>query len=445
MKNKSGIDFKNYFHVINNQKNDFDPVINYVGDAGMVLMGEATHGTQEFYKARADIAKRLITEKGFKTIAIEGDFPDTYRINRYINFQGDDSSAIESLGDFKRFPAWMWRNEEVVSFIQWLYNYNKSQQKKDRVSIYGMDLYSLHRSISVVINTLSKIDPKAAEQAKEWYACFEQYKDPQEYGCIASIYKDKSCQDNVIKALQELKEKDVDSFTYDDLDPLEEKFYVEQNALVVKDAEYYYRSLFGGTEPSWNIRDSHMMQMIKDIQAYNRAAGKDDKMIVWAHNSHVGDARFTQMGRYGELNVGQLVKESYGADAVAIGFTTYSGTVSAASAWGGEVERKTVRPALDESIESFFHSASIPAFIAVLPEHPALYDLFAKDDYLQRAIGVIYLPHTERQSHYFYALVAKQFDIVIHYDLTHAVTPLEKSTQWHVGEEDAPETFPFGV
>lgn len=446
MKKINDIDIAEYFYPIKNQPDDFDIIIEFIADSSLVLMGEATHGTHEFYKTRIELTKRLILEKGFNTIAIEGDFPDAYRINRYINFQGSDKSSKESLSDFKRFPAWMWRNEEMITFIDWLYTFNKSQPKNKRVSFYGLDLYSLTKSVAVIIDTLEKIDPKEAQKARKHYKCFDLYQDAQEYGYFASNFADKSCRDEVIAQLKEMKQKDVDFFKYDNLDPLEEKFYVDQNALVVKNAELYYRSLFNTSGSfSWNIRDKHMMETAMQIEKYNHAAQRGHKMVVWAHNSHVGDARATQMASYAELNLGQLAKEYYGSQAISIGFTTYTGTVSAASAWGGNVERKYVRPALDTSIEAFFHSVGLKNFIVIPKKDPALYNLFDHDDYLERAIGVIYLPESERQSHYFYAQLSKQFDVIIHYDITHAIKPLDITTEWKKGEENMPETFPFGV
>ncbi len=438
--------FSQYVNPIKGASEDFDSVLSFIADASIVLMGEASHGTHEFYNARATMAKRLIVEKNFRTIAIEGDFPDVYRINRYINFQGDDTSARESLEDFKRFPLWMWRNEEMLSFIQWLRNYNKAQPSEERVSIYGLDLYSLYTSIKIVIDQLQKIDPQAAAVAEQRYNCFDVYQDPQEYGYLASVFEEKSCRQEALAEYVEIVKKRVAQFKYDNLDTRQEKFYVQQNALLVKNAEQYYTSLFSTDRAaSWNMRDSHMMEVIRDVLKYNKGTGRSHKMIVWAHNSHVGDARATQMASRGELNVGQLAKEEFGAQAVAIGFTTYIGTVSAASAWDAPVERKKVRPALENSVEYFFHEIGAEAFVVIPSQHPELYQLFSENKYLERAIGVIYLPQTERHSHYFYAQLSKQFDIIIHYDTTHAVKPIDVSTHWESGEEDAPETFPFGV
>lgn len=434
-----------YVHPINNLSTDYDALLNHIGNASIVLLGEATHGTHEFYEARAQITKRLIEQKGFSVIAIEGDWPDTYRINRYINHQGDSKNSIDALADFKRFPAWMWRNQEVVSLIDWLYLHNKSKTINERIDIYGLDVYSLHRSIEVIIEQLQKIDPAAAQAARERYQCFDTYANPQEYGYMASLFPNASCRDQTIAQLIDLKKKSVDFFKYKNLNPEQEKFYLEQNAAVIKNAEEYYCSLFGRDQAaSWNIRDQHMMATIHSIRAFKKeTTNHEPKIIVWAHNSHIGDARATQMTSLGEINVGQLVKESFGPDAICVGFTTYSGTVSAASAWGAQVERKFVRPALDESIESFFHESAVKAFTIIPSEHPEIYDLLS-EAYLQRAIGVIYLPASERQSHYFYTQLNHQFDAIIHFDHTNAVVPLDKNTKWEQGE-DVPETFPFGV
>jgi erythromycin esterase-like protein len=437
-------DLKKYFYPLTGAQTDFDKVMHHIADAAVILMGEATHGTHEFYKARIEITKRLIMERQCTTIAIEGDFPDVYRVNRYITHRGDDTSAMQALGDFKRFPLWMWRNEEMLSFVQWLYDYNKSQPDALRVTIYGLDMYSLYTSISCIIKTLHTINPEVAAQAQKRYACFDAYQDPQEYGYIAAQLVHAPCKDAVVAQLVALKQKELDFFKYDNLNPQEERFYLEHNALIIKNAEHYYRSLFEDNRAaSWNIRDMHMMETIKAIEKYNRHAGRNHKIVVWAHNSHIGNASATQMSSYGEINVGQLVKEVYGGTAISIGFTTYTGTVSAASSWGADVEKKKIIPALPESVESFFHSVGKQAFVIIPNEDPALYAFFDHDDYLQRAIGVIYLPESERQSHYFYAQLSRQYDIVIHYDTTQAVTPLDTNALWQQGE-DLPETFPFG-
>lgn len=438
---------ESFIHPIEGNKTDYDALLDCIADARVVLLGEATHGTHEFYAARAEITKRLIKEKNFTVIGIEGDWPDTYRVNRYVHHKGADKSAEDALADYKRFPAWMWRNREFVSFIEWLRIHNQSMfEANNMVDVFGLDVYSLHRSIEVVIEELRKIDPKMAQEAEQKYACFDAYQDPQEYGYIASLFLNKTCHNQVMEQYIALKNKEIAFFKDENLNPEEEKFYIEQNALVIKNAEEYYRSLFGqAPSVSWNIRDRHMMQTVTAIETFKKeTTGKEAKMVIWAHNSHIGDARGTQMASYGEINIGQLAKEQYGPDAVSVGFSTYTGTVSAASAWGADVEKKYVRSALDESIESFFHLSTQDAFYIVLDEDPAIYEFFDTKDYLQRAIGVVYLPQTERQSHYFLAEITRQYDVVIHFDVSHAVEPLDKSTEWEKGE-DVPETFPFGT
>lgn len=436
-----------FIHSIEGKETDYDVLMDHIADARVVLLGEATHGTQEFYAARAEITKRLITEKKFTVIGIEGDWPDTYRVNRFIHHKGSDKNAAEALADYKRFPAWMWRNKEFASLVQWLRTYNQGVcEKSDVIDIFGLDVYSLHRSIEIIISELEKIDLQAAKEARSRYACFDAYQDPQEYGYISSLFLNKTCHSEVMDQFIDLKNKEISFFKNEDMDPEEEKFYIEQNALVIKNAEEYYRSLFGQPPSvSWNIRDRHMMQTVSAIEQYKKeTTGQDAKIIIWAHNSHVGDARGTQMASYGQINIGQLAKELYGAGAISVGFTMYTGTVSAASAWGGNVERKYVQPAFEDSIESFFHLSDKKAFYIALDEDPAIYQFFDTKDYLQRAIGVVYLPQVERHSHYFSAEITRQFDVIIHFDVSHAVEPFDKSTEWQEAE-DAPETFPFGV
>lgn len=445
--NKKIIDtLRKFAKSLTEKANDYDALIERIGNSPIVLLGESSHGTHEFYKARAEITKRLITEKGFTIIAIEGDWPDAYQVNQYIRLNRKDiKTSEESLSAFKRFPEWMWRNEEMANFITWLREYNNTLSDSAlKVSFNGLDLYSLYRSIHVIIEELEKIDPEAARIAKDRYLCFYSFGgvDPQTYGYLATLNPSSSCQDKAIEQLVELQKKDVNFFKQDNLSPHEEKFYLEQNARVIQNAEEYYRSMFfGSAANSWNLRDRHMMQTIESLVNFAGNYQEKPKVVVWAHNSHLGDARATQMHQHGELNLGQLVREKYGNNAVSVGFTTYTGTVSAASQWNKPVECKYVRPAIEGSYEAIFNELNIPDFL-LLMNNPQVIEAL-NQELLERAIGVIYLPYTERESHYFYATLAKQFDAIIHFNVTNAVVPLDKTSEWEKGE--MPETFPFGL
>ncbi len=432
-----------HMHVLQDADNDYDPLIEYVGDAEIVLLGEATHGTREFYRARAEITKRLIKEKGFKLIAIEGDWPDTFRVNQYVKKSGNDKNGIEALKDFKRFPAWMWRNQEVADFIEWLRMHNAAERENSKVGFYGLDLYSLHRSMEAVIELLQTIDPESAQKAREHYSCFDAFLDPQYYGQYATLYPDQSCRQGALDQLVDLRKKEIDFYKNCTLGDRECRLYLEQNAVVVANAERYYRSMFEGyPAQSWNIRDQHMAETVDALLKYGTNNGNPAKLIIWAHNSHLGNARATQMARHGEINLGQLLKERYGKEVISVGFSTYTGTVSAASNWGGQVERKQVRPALEGSYEALFHELPFENIMLFTHEDERIKEILMVER-LQRAIGVIYVPHRERQSHYFFAHLPEQFDVMIHFDITHAVEPLEKSTVWSAGV--MPETYPFGV
>jgi len=399
---------------------DFDSILRLIGNARFVLIGEATHGTHEFYAMRAAITERLITEKGFNAVAVEADWPDAYRVNRFVRGISDDNEAIDALGDFKRFPTWMWRNADVLDFIGWLRDYGRG------VGFYGLDLYSLYASIAHVIEYLDQVDPEAAKRARYRYSCFEHAgEDPQAYGYATTFGITQSCEDEVVKQLIELRRARDDS---------DDHFFAEQNARLVLNAERYYRSMFSGRVSSWNLRDQHMAETLTALANHIPNA----KIVLWEHNSHLGDARATEMGRQGELNVGQLVRERYGDDARLIGFTTHSGTVTAASEWDGPAERKKVRPAIRESYELLFHEWQRGDFYLPLRGNEAAAPL--ENPLLERAIGVIYLPQSERVSHYFYASLLRQFDAVLHYDVTRAVEPLERWEREHTAE--VPETFP---
>ncbi|MGE0517965.1 MAG: erythromycin esterase family protein [Candidatus Binatia bacterium] len=428
-------------HVLEGSARDYDPLLDLIGDASFALLGEASHGTHEFYRERAQITKRLIEEKGFTAVAVEADWPDAYRVNRYVRGMSTDVDAQEALADFRRFPTWMWRNTEVVEFITWLRAYNDALPRDAaKVGFYGIDLYSLRASMKAVLQYLEKVDPQAAAQARSRYSCFDHFgEDVQVYGFLAGTGATKSCQEEVVSQLVELQRRAMEYAQRDGRVAEEELFFAEQNARLVKNAEAYYRAMFVGEVSSWNLRDRHMAETIEALREHIGRHGRDAKITVWAHNSHLGDARATEMGRRGELNVGQLIREQHERDAVLIGFTTYQGTVTAASNWGSPAERKNVRPALAASYEAMFHAAEPSRFLLPLRNAaPAL-----RIPRLERAIGVIYRPDTERASHYFEARIADQFDAVIHLDETRALEPLEYTAEWEAGE--VPETFPFAV
>jgi erythromycin esterase-like protein len=422
---------------------DYDLLLEFIGEARFVLLGEASHGTHEFYRQRAQITKRLIQEKGFTAVAVEADWPDAYRVNRYVRGQGTDSDAAEALSGFKRFPAWMWRNADVLDFVGWLRSYNDALPAETiKTGFYGLDLYSLHASIEAVLNYLDKIDPEGALHARSRYACFEHFgTDPQEYGYAAGLGLSHTCESEVVAQLIEMQRRAADYAHRDGRVTADDFFYAEQNARLIKNAEQYYRTMFRRQAASWNIRDLHMAESLEALNEHFLTRGEHPKFVVWAHNSHLGDARATQMGTR-EWNVGQLVREWHGDDARLIGFTTYDGTVTAASEWGGPAERKAVRPGMPGSYESLFHDVEIPAFLLTLPRDTQVTHGLC-EPMLERAIGVIYLPETEFASHYFRARLSGQFDAVIHFDRTRAVEPLEPSAEWGIGEPA--ETFPTGV
>ena len=415
---------------------DFDPLLKAVGDARFVLIGEASHGTHEFYRLRAQITKRLIAEKGFTAVAVEADWPDAYRVNQYVRFESRDKDAIDALAGFQRFPAWMWRNADVLDFIGWLRNYNEHRHSQ-RAGFYGLYLYSLHASIRAVLDFLDKVDPDAARRARYRYSCFENFgEDTQAYGYAASFGLSKSCENEAIGQWMEMRRRAGDLARRDGRVARDAFFFAEQNARLVKNAEEYYRAMFHERVSSWNLRDNHMAET---LDALTHHLGPKSKIVVWAHNSHLGDARATEMGQRGELNLGQLVRQRYGNDVVLVGFTTYHGTVTAASGWDGPAERKHVRPAVPGSYEALFHETGIPSFLLLLGGKEETVSLL-REPRLERAIGVIYLPRSERASHYFHAQLTDQFDVILHFDETRAVGPLECTVTWQAGE--VPETYP---
>jgi erythromycin esterase-like protein len=422
-------------------------LLDLVGDAHFVLLGEGSHGTHEFYETRARMTRWLIEDKGFCAVAAEADWPDAYRANRYVRGRGEDATAEESLRGFERFPSWMWRNAVVLDFIGWLRERNDHVGKDERAKagFYGLDLYSLYRSIHEVIAYLERVDPLAAARARERYSCFDHYREEaQDYGFAAAFGAGASCEQQVIDQLVDLHRHAPEYARRGGLMAEDEAFYAEQNARTAKDAEEYYRTMFAGRASSWNLRDQHMVDTLDALVVHlNRDRGELAKVVVWAHNSHLGDARATEVAGEGQLNVGQLVRQRHAGDCRLVGFTTFTGTVTAADDWGGPAERKRVRPALRNSYERLFHDVAGKAVsVAFARAAPDVGELL-RTPRLERAIGVIYRPRTERQSHYFRARLADQFDAVIHIDETRAVEPLEHTTRWKEGE--VPETFPSAV
>jgi erythromycin esterase-like protein/orotate phosphoribosyltransferase len=422
-----------------------DALVDFLGDAQFVLLGEASHGTHEFYAERARITRRLIEEKGFDAVAVEADWPDAYQVNRFGRALGADATAEEALRGFQRFPTWMWRNAVVLDFVGWLREHNDvAGEQRRKAGFYGLDLYSLYRSIQEVISYLEQVDPEAAERARARYSCFDHVgEDPQAYGHGAAFGAGESCEREAIEQLVDLRRHALAYAQRDGLLAEDELFYAEQNARTVKAAEEYYRTMFGGRVSSWNLRDRHMTDTLDALSVHlSRQRGRQARIVVWAHNSHLGDAGATEMASLGEYNVGQLVRERHAGQCRLLGFTTSTGTVTAADDWGGRAERKRVRPALPGSVEELFHQVGTKQFLLRFPDAPQAAAALSSAR-LERAIGVIYRPDTERQSHYFRARLADQFDAVIHIDETRAVEPLERTAAWDRGE--VPETYPYAV
>ena len=427
---------------LDGEGDQYDGLLELIGEARFALLGEASHGTHEFYRERAEITKRLITEKLFTAVAVEADWPDAWRVNRYVRGLSDDADADAALSGFQRFPAWMWRNTVVCDFIEWLRDYNTGLTPARQVGFYGLDLYSLFSSIQAVLTYLDEVDPEAADRARYRYACFDHAaEDSQAYGYAASFGLRASCEDEVVQQLREMNRRASEVSPTLGLER-DEAFYAQQNARLVRNAEEYYRTMFHGRVSSWNLRDSHMVETLYALDRYLAMDGAPPRIALWAHNSHLGDASATEMGERGEWNVGQLVRDRYADDAVLVGFSTDRGWVTAASNWHEPPQRKRLREGLPGSWEDVFHRAGTARFLLRLRDDAALRSLVALQR-LQRAIGVIYRPDTERQSHYAYTHLAQQFDALIHIDETSAVEPLDLGQVW-TGSE-APETFPSGI
>jgi erythromycin esterase-like protein len=410
---------------------DFADHFERFADARVVLLGEATHGTHEFYAARAAITRRLIERYGFNIVAVEGDWPDIARIDDYVRH----NASRPRRGDpFVRFPTWMWRNHEVLAFADWLRSHNARMDLDSRTSMRGLDVYSMGESIHAVIAYLDRHDAAAAAQARKLYGALMPWRDePQHYGRAVTQGQMADCENAVVEELQDLLARRM-QLIVDDGDAF---FDAEQNARIVRAAEQYYRAMYRGSAASWNLRDRHMFDTLQRLMAHQQ----DARAIVWAHNSHVGNASATAMGWNGEFNIGELVRAAYGDQSALIGFGTDRGSVAAASDWGGAMEIKQVRPARDESWEAAFRrtgqARSLTDWRGTKGRslRPALGQAL-----LERAIGVIYRPESELTSHYFQAVIADQFDAFVWFEETRAVTPLGADRP-----HGAPETWPFGL
>ncbi len=413
------------------EEKDITPLLDRIGDARVVLLGEATHGTAEFYEMRARITKELIEKKGFNIVAIEADWPDVSQIDRYIRGIETDTSVEKP---FQRFPTWMWANTQFADFVESLRSLNASRNVSNGVSLYGLDLYSLYKSIEAVLQYLDEIDPETAAIARRRYGCLTPWqKDPAAYGAAALSGRYEECEAEVVKMLQDLLDKRL-AYEFRD-----EKEFLNavQNARLVSNAERYYRVMYYGSRESWNLRDRHMFDTLNVVLGYH---GPEARAVVWEHNSHIGNAAATEMGISGEKNVGLFCRQAFEEQAYLVGFGTDHGTVGAAPEWNRPMEIKQIQPSHRDSYEYLCHSTKLDNFFLPLRHAPAKLKEALTDPRLERAIGVVYSPETELQSHYFYADLPRQFDEYIWFDKSHAVTPLTAETG-----KGLPETFPFGV
>jgi erythromycin esterase len=411
---------------------DLDPLLDRIGDARCVLLGEASHGTSEYYTWRARISERLIREKGFSFIAVEGDWPDCYEVNRYVKgYPGSGTDARELLRVFDRWPTWMWANEEIADLAEWLHGHNDVLPEDERVGFYGLDVYSLWDSMEAVMEYLERVDPEALETARRAYKCFEPYGEDVRKYARATALVPTSCEDEVVDMLSELSSK-LPEYRGDP----ESRFNAEQNALVTRNAEQYYRAMVGGGSSSWNVRDHHMFETLERLMRHHGPAAK---AIVWEHNTHIGDARFTDMVEASMVNVGQLAREQFGAgDVVLVGFGSHRGSVIAGAEWGVPMRRMQVPPAREGSWEDVLHYAGEEDKLLILTED-GLDELLEPRGH--RAIGVVYDPAYERYGNYVPTVLPRRYDAFIYFDETRALRPL------HVQPSDdgeLPETFPSG-
>jgi len=425
-------------------EHELDDIAELIAHKRIVMLGEASHGTHEFYDLRAALTRRLIARHGFAAVAVDGDWPDVLRIDHYVRSGGEEETAEDALAAFERFPRWMWRNEEVVAFVEWLHTYNRGRPGGERAGCYGLDLYSLHSSSHVALAVLEDVDPDAVACARQRYACFDHAAGaPELYGLQAQLGISPRCETEVVAQLVEMQRRKIarggrapsgDAW-----------FHAVQQARVVRDAEAYYRAMFGARDAAWNLRETHMADTLDMLAHELGSADAPAKLVVWAHNAHAGDARATELGEAGQLTLGQLARQRHPSEVALVGFTTYAGSVIAASDWDEPAEREHVREALDGSWEALLHDVDEPrCYVTAAALRDALGN---RERRLERGIGVIYRPDRERASHYYHARLAEQFDLVIHVDATRGVQPLDALDvrEPPPAALEQAETFPTGV
>jgi len=412
---------------------DLDPLMERIGDARIVMLGEASHGTHEYYTWRSRITKRLIQEKGFNFIAVEGDWPDCYRINRFIKGDATETKAIDVIKQFRRWPTWMWANWEIVALTEWLYQYNWNLDIGKKIGFYGLDVYSLWDSLHEIRAYLQETDPAALAAAERAFRCFSPYKDEEGLSYARSLrLVPQTCEKEVINLLRDFRKR-MGSY---DQDP-ENIFSTEQNALVALNAEKYYRSMLEGGAASWNIRDQHMQETLERLTEFH---GANAKAIIWEHNTHIGDARATDMADEGMVNIGELARKRYGLeDVVLVGFGSYEGSVVAGQSWSAPMQEMQMPEAIEGSWEELLHQLGSGNKLLMLDELRKNL-LFASNAIKHRAIGVVYNPAFEQYGNYVPSIVPLRYDAFFYIDHTRALHPLNVEADEH----EMPDTYPFG-
>ena len=411
---------------------DLDPLLDRIGDSRYVLLGEASHGTHEYYTWRAEISKRLIEEKGFSFVAVEGDWPDCFEINRWIKGQSGSNKSIEEvLKNFKRWPTWMWANWEIAAFANWMKKFNSNQKDDKKIGFYGLDVYSLWESMETIVKYLEKEDPETAVLAKQAADCFEPYRKNDSY---VTAYRglNQKCRTEVIELLKEVR-GNTEKYDHEP----EAGLNAELNSLVLKNAEKYYEAMAKFDSSSWNVRDTHMVETLNRLMDYH---GEDSKVIIWEHNTHIGDARATDMAAHGMHNVGQLVRQQHQEEGVVlVGFGSYEGSVVAGSFWGAEMEKMELPKAIEGSVERILHKYGAENKLLIFDDKSPLKELFS-ERIGHRAVGVVYDPHRER-GNYVPSKMSDRYDAFLYIDKTEGLHPLHLKPNGG----KTPETYPFGI